>query len=78
MVVDSKKPEIVANQNYDLHQLFFFFLCKLLHPDNERNKNPVQLIQRIFVKKNSFEVARFRGINQLMLWTLPNYIHVVI
>jgi hypothetical protein len=77
MVVGSKKPEIVSNQNYDLHQRFFC-LGEFLHPDNKRNKNPVQLVQRTFVKKNAFEVARFRGINQLMLWTLPNYIDVVI
>jgi hypothetical protein len=25
MVVDSKKPEIVSNHNYDLHQRFFFW-----------------------------------------------------
>jgi hypothetical protein len=78
MVVESKNPEIVSNQNYDLHQRFFF-LGEFLHPDNEINKNPGQLIQKIFVKKNAFEVARFQGIDQLMLWTLlPNYIHVVI
>jgi hypothetical protein len=28
MVVDSKKAEIISNQNYDLHQRFFFLTMK--------------------------------------------------